>query len=569
MAAVTDLREVDVREPPSIGEPAALSLRHERHNRPDRLERWAVFAVPLALYLWIGWRLAISAANLPGDALSRVANASSAVLSRDPHLEAIGFVWSPFPTLWEVPIVNLSRWWPELVTRGFAGVIVSALLMAWMLSTVRSWLGDLGLGRTARVALVLALAVHPFIVLYGSNGMSEAGMLCFLVIAARRLAMWFEHDRALDLARAGVALAFGYWTRYEVAASILAMVMLVGWISFRRAAGPARHRVRESALRVGVIGFPPLFAMILWALVSWSIVDEPFAQFSSAYGNSQLVKAGAAGIIAATGALSGGPRVTYFAQQFLVIGGAGIVAGAAWCWWATRGSLRVVAAMCALLGPIAFQLFAAFTGSSFAWSRYVMSAVPLAVLVLGSLVDNLSRRGGGARIGAAVVGLVVAAGMIVPAMSLLRSGDLTSGEERGELASIPVPYGTGEPQPATRDLLLGERVASEVDALHPRRGEVLTDTATAFAIVLNAHDQTDYVIPADRDFERIVADPGAFGVRYVLVPDPGGTYNAINAEYPSLFADGGGIATLRHDWDFGSSAGRWRLYELNPELRKR
>ena len=42
--------------------------------------------------------------------------------------------------------------------------------------SVRAWMADLGLGVLVRWGLVIAVAIHPFSILYGANGMSEAGM---------------------------------------------------------------------------------------------------------------------------------------------------------------------------------------------------------------------------------------------------------------------------------------------------------------------------------------------------------------------------------------------------------
>ena len=100
--------------------------------RPSDLEGPLAFVLPFVAYLWVGWRLGIDMHLLPGDSLARVANASSAVFSRDPHPESIGFVWSPFPSLLEVPLVWLAHLWPALLDRGMAGVIISSLAMAGM-----------------------------------------------------------------------------------------------------------------------------------------------------------------------------------------------------------------------------------------------------------------------------------------------------------------------------------------------------------------------------------------------------------------------------------------------------
>ena len=561
------LTTIDLR-PEVAGPAAALEPTPVGPSRADRVERWVTLIAPFALFVWVGWRIAVDAANLPGDALSRMANASSAVLSRDPHLESIGFIWSPFPTLWQVPLVNLGRIWPVLVDRALIAVFVSAFLMTWTVSVLRRWLVDAGVQRVTRLVLVTAFVVHPFILLYGANGMSEAGMLCFSVLAARRLALWFETERPIELSRAGIALGFGYLTRYEFAATIVAVIALVAVMAYHRADGEHRDKLREGALRASVVGVPAVFAMVLWTIISWAIVDEPFAQFSSKYGNSQLVKAGAAGIIASAGSIDGLPRVVFFLKQLMVVGAIGAVATVLLVWWGTRGGPRIFSALVVLGAPIGFQLLTAYSGSSFAWGRYVISVVPLTIMLLGAAsVSIVAAPGANRRMIPLLICSLAAVSSLI-GLVLTRSGELETGDERAQLAAVPTPYGTGEPYAPNSAVTIGSRIAAGIDALHPRHGEVLTDTAAAFAIVINADDQRDYVIPADRDFERINADPGIFGIRYILVPDASSSaYNAVSAERPSLYEDGAGIATLVKEWPGGRQMPGFRLYELNADQR--
>jgi hypothetical protein len=518
--------------------------------------------VPFAAYLWIGWRLGIDVHLLPGDSLARVANASSAVFSRDPHPEAIGFVWSPFPSLLEVPLVWLSHLWPALLNRGMAGVIISSLAMAGMVATVRAWMADLGLGVVVRWSLVVAVALHPFTVLYGANGMSEAGMVCFLVIAARRFALWLEDDRVGDLVAAGLALSLAYLFRYEVAASAIAFAVAIGWISWRRSHGPAPDRARRAGLRIVVGALPAFFTIALWAFVSWAVVGEPFAQFSSKYGNGQnssAVKAAAQGI--SVSQFSGAARVVLYVKQLLVFGTPALVAVAVLIFFGTNIANRATAAIVMLGAPLGFQLVTAVGGSTLAWARSTIAAVPLGILLAGVVAARVPTTRSGVRVvGAITVGVcVLCVGL---AVTTTRNGSLQSSEERTELAAVPGPYHVAVPA-STTPILVGQRIAQDIDALGPRRGQILTDSSTTFTVVLNAKDQRDYVIPADRDDERIVADPPRFGVRYVLVAQPSSAYDGVAAAWPGIFNGGAGLGHLVDEWGTPAHpATHYRLYEL-------
>lgn len=69
-------------------------------------------------------------AVLQGDSLSRVSAARSVLLSRDPHLAAIGFVFTPLTALVQVPLTGLSAWFPGLSAYAVTAVLMSAPFMA-------------------------------------------------------------------------------------------------------------------------------------------------------------------------------------------------------------------------------------------------------------------------------------------------------------------------------------------------------------------------------------------------------------------------------------------------------
>ena len=115
----------------------------------------------------------------------------------------------------------------------------------------------------------------------------------------------------------------------------------------------------------------------------------------------------------------------------------------------------------------------------------------------------------------------------------------------------------------------GRQVAEDLARLHLRAGQILTDSASTFPVILNSSDQRVFVIPADRDFERTLSDPAAFGVRYLLLPDPRSAgYDSLNDSRATLFDDGAGIAHLVKDWQLGDAFPHLRLYELDERLRR-
>ncbi|MDJ0362561.1 hypothetical protein [Rhodococcus sp. H29-C3] len=170
---VTDVRRS---ETPIIAEPA----------RYQRVWTYARFLPCAVLYGVVGYLLASTYNLIDGDGPSRVANAGYTILSRDPHLGAIGFVWNPLPSVVEIPLLLLTPVWPEMKTLGLAGVVQSAVFMALAVVAVRRIALDREVPRVWRL--------------------SEAAFIFFVVVAVRRLLLWMTTHDVLDLAWAGFAI---------------------------------------------------------------------------------------------------------------------------------------------------------------------------------------------------------------------------------------------------------------------------------------------------------------------------------------------------------------------------
>ncbi|MDQ1321539.1 MAG: hypothetical protein QG655_2784, partial [Actinomycetota bacterium] len=70
----------------------------------DRRCKTLAFAVPFLAYLAVGYWLEVRNGFILGDALSRVSAAQSVLFSRDPHLAAIGFIFTPLTAMVQVPV---------------------------------------------------------------------------------------------------------------------------------------------------------------------------------------------------------------------------------------------------------------------------------------------------------------------------------------------------------------------------------------------------------------------------------------------------------------------------------
>ncbi len=96
----------------------------------DRRCKTMAFGLALALYAGVGYWLQVKNGYILGDALSRVQSAQSVIFSRDPHLAAIGFIFTPLTAIVQIPMIALSPIWPALTARAFAGSVMSSVFMA-------------------------------------------------------------------------------------------------------------------------------------------------------------------------------------------------------------------------------------------------------------------------------------------------------------------------------------------------------------------------------------------------------------------------------------------------------
>ena len=253
----------------------------------DNGVRRLAFAASAIVYIGVGYWLCVVNGFIMGDALSRVSAAQTVLFSRDPHLAAIGFVFTPLTALLELPTVGLSPIWPIMTQRAFAGVLMSGLFMGAAVGEIFMIGADRGLRRPFTLAITALFALNPMIIFYGSNGMSEAPYVFCACWAVRRIVRWVRDDDVHHLVSAGVALGLAYLTRYDAVGPIAATAVLVaGATYFHARSGP---RVRRALLDGILVALPGFAAFVGWAAAGWLITGQAFAQFSSQYGNASIL----------------------------------------------------------------------------------------------------------------------------------------------------------------------------------------------------------------------------------------------------------------------------------------
>ena len=144
-------------------------------------EDGVVALIAFAAYLTVAILLDFKYRILPLDAVSRMANGYYVLWSRDPHLAAIGFVWSPLQSAADIPLLLFKPLFPVLATHDLAGSIVSVLAGVGAVYQVHASLREWGVRRGPRLALTLVFGINPMVVYYAGNGMSDMLYTFFLV----------------------------------------------------------------------------------------------------------------------------------------------------------------------------------------------------------------------------------------------------------------------------------------------------------------------------------------------------------------------------------------------------
>ncbi len=503
------------------------------------------------LYLALGLWLMLGLGFYEGDALSRTANAMYVVLGRDPHLAAIGFVWNPLPSIVQVPLV--------LVLDRFGLVYLSAPIMSaafavGTLVVLDRTLRLLDVGGVRRRVLLLAYGLHPAIVFYAANGMSESPLLFFMLLATYQFLRWARGGGTQALLLFSLASASTFLVRYEGLAFAAGGVAALTFAFF---VGKDLEPDRLEAILLTYL-VPVSYVAALWVFFNAVFVGDPLYFYRSSYGN-----------LAQTAGFRTGQQ-TYLS---LVIGDLLASIGYALERWAfvmpaavplaigafLLGILRrehVTFGVLAMAGALpAFHAYLVFSGTSFGWLRFFLYSVPFAIVLLPLVLRPLASRPRRHAF-AWAAGIVLLVGGLPAGAWAMAQPDL--GREEWQIVRH-VARPDAVAVPPSFEFTTEKRIAAYVDAL-PGRPVVLMDSAYAFGVNVFARDHTRYAITSDRDFTAILARPDGGSITHILVPDPRSP-EAVGQALPGIWQNGRPYARL--EMDFGGLNG-WRLYAVTP-----
>ncbi len=524
----------------------------------ERLVLWVlslgVFVAQLAFALVMNSR-----DYLWGDGVSRSSSALIAIYSHDPHLAAIGFVWMPLPVLLEVVPVAFYRWWPEVVSSGFASSLITALAGTMTSIIVFCTARRFSLSVTLAAVYTLLVSFSPMLFLYSTNGMSEGVAAPFMVGSVCCLMLFWRDGERRYVAASGVLLALAFACLYQAVnfGAVLLVVMVAGLFTKENAPSFPQGRFRATEGLSILFLVPSIYVGVLWVISNFAIMGDPLYFATSEYSNE--------GYIASTGAgrLSDAVVGDIFATlEFSIIRTAPffIPVIAILLVRTIEGRLLRLntlmltgLSLCVPFGLITLQLY---DGTSFGWLRYFM--YPLFVAAGWGLyeIGKSKRR-------SLAIALVFAGWIVAAPASLWAMADPELGQNEYQVVRS---IWTGDTA-AEVGYPLYFRDVLDVAAAVDRLGDddlVLVDSSNAWTIAGTVQPETlkqNLVFTSDDRFHDALADPASVGVRYLLVPNPSvAPADLLNAEYPQLWA--GNEPGFRLTQAFDQTGVGWRLYRV-------
>jgi hypothetical protein len=518
---------VSVRRPPS----PRVTERRTVRRRLTRSESFWLFAIAFALYSALGLVMALEFHVVVWDAHSRLAHAYFVFYDSPPKLAAVGFEWPPVLTLVFLPLAAIK----PLATSLAALPLTSAVFGAGMLVVLNTGLTFCGMRWPLRYPLLIPFGIGPMILFYATNGMGEIVYLFFVLAAFVALMRWYQTQRSHLLALAGMSMALGVLSRWEVMFwAVIATVMIIA-VLWRRRVDRAEG---EGSLLLFLA--PIAYGLTLWCFFNWLILGNPLYWLTK-----QGTNLAAGRGVAEAAEIKAIPFSTVVEKtlslNFEMFPLAAIVLVLLVVVAAVRRdgfsvALAVAIALNALL-TIVFVMKA--RDESLLQLRYNMRAIPLAVLGAAWVFWLLRPRLSAFAVwGGTFVALIAA---IPLQWHLMRTYPF----QFLEPAFIEA-LATRKPQDSDGRKFgyrvgLGpeQQMTAAIKKLHPGHDEILTDDAQTFGVMLNTgHPEWffDRIAYGDKRFKEVLHDP--YGtVKWILV-DNRGQPEMVRDCYPTI-AQGG------------------------------
>lgn len=515
--------------------------------RKSRLNERSIMAIgTLLLYIGLGAYLTFHVHYYSGDSASRVANAYYVIFGRNAHLGAIGFVWNPLPSIFELPFVSLYSFWPALVSKAFAGDIVSAIFGTIGVLALMRILNNLRVPRFAVILTAVVYAFNPLIALYAANGMSDLMFVSCTLASFSGVLDYLTTNSLRRLSAGAFWIAIGFGMRYG--AVPFGAFMIIGLIIGLLGRVKPSHWMGAAV----ILGAPIVYAGGLWMYFSWMIMKNPLYFLDSSYGNLAQTSTGTYVTRGTTLAMHHVLGTLLYVGHFtflfwpILLG----IPLTAFFLFGTKRDPRAAILLAGTLGAVTLELVFVYKGSLAPWDRFYISFIPNGILLCAFGISKITKN------------YTDFTKYLIWVMAVLvfTAGDV------GTVLSLQT-KALGHPDGRVIDTAWAGKIYP-VDPFHSSHAiirylshhphlTVLVDTFLGNPIVMRAPHLNQFVIDSDYDFQEILNNPRG-RVDAFLVPKPSGVgkLDAINRAWPGMWSGHVRWAILIKSFP------NWRLYAI-------
>lgn len=498
----------------------------QRDNTLSRLIFWSV----LILEFLAGYYLCHVRGYLYGDAVSRVANSFYVLYIYPPHLAAMGGVWNPLPSLFELPFMLIWRIYKPIATSGLAGVVFSSLSAAgsaWLIyrNTVR-------FGRSVLTAISLAFlyCLHPFMFIYGANGMTEVPFSMMILWFGFSLTQWMEEREPFLIVKMALALMVAFLIRYEAIPLAVAAFLAVAISTMtlpRNSDGLDWKYVWRRVEGESIILLTPVvYAFIIWVLFCWIVLGDPLYFMNSAYSITAFAKeyAADATLKSLMGDIGRTLRFVFLKTElFLIPLGLILIFR---CRNRKAFQWDILILLILTFSTTALQVVNLWRGLSAGWLRYFIYPFPFLIAWLPYEMKKVSSR----IFTLLCVLLLIFADVAMafawfdPSPKRLAPEEFNNLKFRGEI----------------KDLTQAD-VARYINHNLPN-ASIMMDSVKTYLVIMNSDHPWNFIIPCSRQFDKALVKPRRYKVDYILLPSTTDTdpfsMDVINKRYPDLYRYG-------------------------------
>ena len=485
-----------------------------------------------------------------GDALSRTANAYYVLYSRDAHLASIGFFWPPLPSLLQIPLLPIFKYFGHLL---MAGPLVTSVFGAASLVMLNIILARFKLPQRLRWILVILTMFNPNFAHLSAIGMAEPILIFFLLMAIWGYLQMPYGTRSWVICGAGLAMAF--LVRYE-SLGVMAGVAVAVFILFWSDITTARLELEGKLLAVLV---PPAYVVAVWMFLNWIVMDNPFYFVSSEYSLSTAVD---------TAKISGLDHALYlawgnifytaaytlkrlFQQNLSYVMGALVMTFAS----VIRKNRKMIGLLIILLDIPIFTAGLAFIGTLPTWFRYWIYVVPFGAIIIAAnytLLKGIWRD--------ILTGLLlILFALSIPFSLYAMHTDSTIEFDLQRLSTYII---APDDEPAMRAddgyyifYHDGPILAEKIDEFS-EKGLVMMDAAKSHFVLIEVEHPERLMITNDRDFQDTLLDPRG-KVDYILVPEEN---NIFTRNFPGIYD--GAYEWAQLVYDFQDTMNNYRLFKI-------